>query len=74
MQFLFILEKKKAISVNISIAISDYEISFSLVEVLVTGEMMEDGEIHDQLPDQGTLASVGLILYLHLRLLHYLKT
>lgn len=58
MQFLFILEKKKAISVNISIAISDYEISFSLVEVLVTGEMMEDGEIHDQLPDQGTIASV----------------
>lgn len=57
MQFLFILEKK-AISVNISIAISDYEISFSLVEVLVTGEMMEDGEIHDQLPDQGTRASV----------------
>lgn len=57
MQFLFILEKN-AISVNISIAISDYEISFSLVEVLVTGEMMEDGEIHDQLPDQGTLASV----------------
>lgn len=53
MQFLFILEKK-AISVNIS----DYEISFSLVEVLVTGEMMEDGEIHDQLPDQGTIASV----------------
>lgn len=57
MQFLFILEKN-AISVNISIAISDYEISFSLVEVLVTGEMMEDGEIHDQLPDQGTRASV----------------
>lgn len=53
--------EKKAISVNISIAISDYEISFSLVEVLVTGEMMEDGEIHDQLPDQGTLASVWLI-------------
>lgn len=39
--------------------------------MLVTGEMMEDGEIHDQLPDQGTIASVGLILYLHLCLLHY---
>lgn len=24
-------------------------------EVLVTGEMMEDGEIHDQLPVEGTI-------------------
>lgn len=29
---------------------------------------MEDGEIHDQLPDQGTLASVWLILHLHVHL------
>lgn len=44
----------KSISLLLSLIIN----FLSFVEVLVTGEMMEDGEIHDQLPDQGTLASV----------------
>lgn len=45
----------KSISLLLSL-IMKFLLSF--VEVLVTGEMMEDGEIHEQLPDQGTLASV----------------
>lgn len=38
---------KKVIEVNFFIVIFDYEIFLFFVEVLVIGEMMEDGEIYE---------------------------